>query len=149
MSRGDAVEARPPVIVAAAVVVEDGRVLLTQRMPKGHLPGKWEFPGGKVEPGEDPVAAVVREVREETTVELAVDDILDVTFHRYPGVDGKPGKDVLLLFYVCRRVAGDVEHVEVADHAWVPAAEVGGWDLPPADHAVVAKIARRWGAAAP
>lgn len=140
---------RPPVLVAAAVVVEEGRVLLTQRLPRGHLPGKWEFPGGKVEPGEDPADAVVREVLEETTLEIAVDGILEVTFHRYPAGDGKAAKDVLLLFYACRRVSGEVRHVEVADHAWVPAAEVGGWDLPPADEAVVARIRARWGGSVP
>lgn len=129
------------ILVAAGVIArDDGRILLTQRPAKTHLAGKWEFPGGKVEPGEDPRDTVVRECREECAIEVAVDDILEVTFHRYPG------KDVLLLFYRARLVAGEVQHLGVADHAWVPPAEVGGYPLPPADVAVVRKIA---GASAP
>jgi len=131
----------PPVLVAAAVIVDEaaGKVLLTRRLPKGHLPGRWEFPGGKVEPGEDPESAVVRELREETSLEVAVGDILDVRFHRYPA------KDVLLLFYEARRVAGSVQHLEVSDHAWVAPEELAAYDLPPADAPVVSKIQARWG----
>lgn len=144
---GEAGSPRPagaPLLVAAAVIVDEaGRVLVTQRMPKGHLPGRWEFPGGKVEPGEDPEDAVVRELAEETSLTVAVDDILDVRFHRYPT------KDVLLLFYAARRLAGEVQHLEVADHRWVPAAELGTVDLPPADQPVVAKIRARWGRPGP
>jgi len=84
-----------PVVVAAAVVIQEGRVLLTRRAEGQHLAGMWEFPGGKLEEGESPEAAVVRECREECGIEVEVADILDVTHHRYPG------KDVLLLFYRC------------------------------------------------
>lgn len=127
---------RAPIVVAAAVVRREGRVLLTRRMEGAHLAGLWEFPGGKLEPGEAPEAAVVRECREECGVEVAVDDILDVTFHRYPA------KHVLLLFYACRLVSGDVAHLGVADHAWVTPAELGAYAFPPADERVVAKLMR-------
>ena len=105
-------------------------------MEGAHLAGLWEFPGGKVEDGEDPAATVVRECREECGIEIAVDDILDVTFHRYPK------KDVLLLFYACRLVRGEVQHLGVADHAWVLPGEIRGYPLPPPDERVVAKIER-------
>lgn len=124
------------VLVAAAVIREapGARVLLTQRPPKGHLAGLWEFPGGKVEAGEDPRDAVVRECREEIGVEIEVVDILDEAFHRYPG------KDVLLLFYDCRLVRGEVTHREVAEHAWVAPAGLGAYELPPPDARLVAKL---------
>lgn len=123
------------VLVAAGVITRgDGRILLTQRLAESHLGGAWEFPGGKVEAGEDPRETVVRECREECAIEVAVDDILEVTFHRYPE------KDVLLLFYRARLVAGDVRHLGVADHAWVVPKEVADYPLPPADVAVVAKL---------
>ena len=121
-------------VVAAAVLVRDGRVLLTRRTSAQHLPGLWEFPGGKLEDGESPEEALVRECREECGIEVAVDEILDVTFHRYPD------KQVLLLFYRCAWLGGEVQHLQVADHAWVAPGELDRYALPPADVAVVAKV---------
>jgi 8-oxo-dGTP diphosphatase len=94
----------------------------------------WEFPGGKLEEGESPEAAVARECREECGIEVEVIDILDVTHHRYPD------KDVLLLFYRCALVAGEVQNLQVAEHAWVPPSELAAYSLPPADARVVARI---------
>ncbi|MEM8609745.1 MAG: 8-oxo-dGTP diphosphatase MutT [Myxococcota bacterium] len=125
-----------PTIVAAAVVVHDGKVLLTQRTADQHLAGMWEFPGGKLEEGEAPEEALVRECREECGIEVAVHEVVDVTFHRYPE------KSVLLLFYRCTWVGGDVQNLQVADHAWVAPGEVRDYALPPADVAVVEKVER-------
>jgi 8-oxo-dGTP diphosphatase len=130
----------PPILVSAAVLERDGRVLLTRRMKGAHLEGYWEFPGGKVEPGEDPKDALVREVREECAIDIEVLDILDVTFHRYPE------KDVLLLFYDCRFAEGgarEVQHLGVADHVFVLPEDLPRYPLPPPDDAVVAKIRGR------
>lgn len=123
-----------PTIVAAAVVVDNGRVLLTKRAEGQHLAGLWEFPGGKLESGESPEEALVRECREECGIEIAVAEILDATFHRYPE------KDVLLLFYRCSLVSGEVRHLHVADHAWVEPKELGRYEFPPADVRVIARI---------
>ncbi|MGE0785277.1 MAG: 8-oxo-dGTP diphosphatase MutT [Sandaracinaceae bacterium] len=125
-----------PVLVAAAVIREDrgSQVLLTRRPDRGHLAGFWEFPGGKVEPGEPPEVAVVRECEEEIALRVRVIDILEVTFHRYPM------KDVLLLFYDCRVVDGEIEHREVAEHAWVHPDELARYELPPPDARLVHKL---------
>lgn len=123
-----------PTIVAAAVVIESGRVLLTQRAEGQHLAGLWEFPGGKLEHGESPEQALVRECREECGIEIEVAEILDVTFHRYPE------KNVLLLFYRCSLISGEARHLQVADHAWVDPKELGRYELPAADAGVVARI---------
>lgn len=123
-----------PTIVAAAVVVDNGRVLLTKRAEGQHLAGLWEFPGGKLESGESPEEALVRECREECGIEIAVAEILDATFHRYPE------KNVLLLFYRCSLVSGEVRHLHVADHAWVEPKELGRYEFPPADVRVIARI---------
>ena len=125
---------RGPTVVAAAVVIRDGRVLLTRRAEGQHLAGMWEFPGGKLEDGESPEEALVRECREECGIDVEVGEILDVTHHRFPD------KDVLLLFYRCGLRAGDVRHLQVADHAWVAPAELDRYPLPPADGPVVARI---------
>ncbi len=124
------------VIVAAAVIREaPGQpVLLTRRLDEGHLAGRWEFPGGKQEPGESPERTVVRECLEEIALELRVVDVLDVAYHRYPQ------KDVLLIFYDCRVVSGVIEHREVAGHAWVDPADLDDYDLPPPDARLVTKL---------
>lgn len=127
------------IVVAAAVIERDGRILLTKRLPKGHLPGLWEFPGGKLEPGESPTATVVRECREECGIEIEPVDIFEVTSHAYPE------RDVLLLFYACRWVSGEVQHIEVADHVWCLPSEIARYELPPADVPVVQKILARGG----
>jgi len=125
------------VVVVAAVVRREGRVLLTRRLKGAHLAGLWEFPGGKLEDGESPEEALARECREECGIEIAVDDILDVAFHRYPG------KDVLLLFYGCRLVSGEVQDLGVAEHAWTTPEGLDRYELPPPDARLVAKLQGR------
>lgn len=122
------------VVVVAAVVRRDGQFLLTRRMQGAHLAGLWEFPGGKLEDGESPEEALVRECREECGIEIAVDDILDVAFHRYPN------KDVLLLFYACRLVSGTVQDIGVAAHAWTTPKGLDAYELPPPDARLVTKL---------
>jgi 8-oxo-dGTP diphosphatase len=129
------------VVVAAAVVVEQGRVLLSQRKAGTHLEGAWEFPGGKVEPGEDPRDAVARELEEELGVRVTVGEIVDVTFYRYEDA----GKAVLLRFFEATRLAGSPEPraVDVAAVKWAGAAELDPARFPPADVAVLQKVRRR------
>lgn len=109
-------------------------MLLTRRLDDQHLPGLWEFPGGKLENGESPEAAVVRECREEVGIDVEVDRILEVTHHHYPE------KEVLLLFYRCSLVGGEVQHLQVADHVWVLPEALEQYPLPPADGPVVRAI---------
>jgi 8-oxo-dGTP diphosphatase len=129
----------PPVLVSAAVIVARGRVLLTQRKGGTHLAGAWEFPGGKVEPDEDPRAALVRELTEEIGVAATVGDIIEVTFHRYPS------KSVLLLFYEASLAPGSPEPraIDVAAVRWAEASELRDELFPPADVAVLAKVRAR------
>lgn len=128
----------PTVIVAAAVVIKDGRILLTRRLADAHLGGSWEFPGGKVEDGEDPEVAVVRECREECAIDIEVGSILDVAFHRYER------KDVLLLFYECHMQGEQaVQNVGIAEHTWVLPAELRDFDLPPPDERLVRKLEKK------
>lgn len=134
-------DAAMPVLVVAAVCFEGARVLLTQRPAGTHLAGHWEFPGGKMEPGESPEEALVREMREECGVEVAVGPVLDVTHWRYPT------KSVLLLFYEARITAGEVQHLGVAAHTWATRAELDDHTFPPADVRVLGRIRERLAAA--
>jgi 8-oxo-dGTP diphosphatase len=132
------------VLVAAGVLVRGGRVLLTQRKAGTHLAALWEFPGGKVEAGEDPKDALVRELREEIGVEALVGEIVCVTFHRYEDA----GKAVLLLFYRVDLQAASAEPraLDVADLAWSGPEGLDPARFPPADHEVLAKVRELLGA---
>ncbi len=129
------------VIVAAAVIVAGGRVLLTQRKAGAHLAGAWEFPGGKAEPGEDPRAALARELEEELGVLADVGDIVEVTFHRYEEAE----KAVLLLFYEAklRSESPPPSARDVAAFAWTDASGLDPARFPPADVDVLRKVAAR------
>src|SRR5579863_10407626 len=129
------------VLVAAGILIEDGRVLVTQRRAGTHLEGSWEFPGGKVEPGEDPREALRRELREEIGVEASVGEIVDVTFHRYEDAD----KAVLLLFFEAKRSPSSPEPraIDVAAVRWAAAGEMAPEDFPPADVEVLRKVRAR------
>ena len=124
------------ILVAAAIIVERGRVLLTQRKRGSHLEGMWEFPGGKVEEGEDPKDALARELREEIGVDVDVGDIVEVTFYRYET------QSVLLLFYRAARRAGSPEPraLDVAAFDWADQTALDPAKFPPADVAVLRKV---------
>lgn len=128
-------------IVAAAILIENGKVLLSRRKKGTHLAGKWEFPGGKTEPGEDPRDALARELEEELGIDARAGEILDVTFHRYDDAD----KAVLLLFFESVREPGSPEPraVDVAEVGWFDASALDPAAFPPADVAVLAKVRER------
>ena len=121
-------------VVAGLIVGDEGRILITQRRADQALPLQWEFPGGKVEPGEAPALALVRELREELGVTVAVGRIWDVLFHAYPAFD------LVMLVYACRIVDGSPRPVEVADLAWVAAPDLARWDILPADRPLVERL---------
>ena len=127
---------RPLLIVVAAVVLRDRRVLLTRRRPGAHLGGSWEFPGGKVEPGEVPRAALEREIREELGIAATVGEPFAFNDHAYPD------RHVLLLTYVTE-VIGTPRPLGCDDIGWFTASDVGGLIMPPADTPVIEKLLTR------
>ena len=122
-------------VVAGLIVAADGKILITKRRADQAMPLQWEFPGGKVEPGEAPIDALARELREEIGVAAEVGRIWDVLFHAYPAFD------LVMLVYRCRLAAGEVARaVEVADLVWADAAALPAWDILPADQPLVARL---------
>ena len=99
--------------VVGAAVLRDGRVLASRRTEPPRLAGQWEFPGGKVEPGEDDVTALVRELREELRVEVEVGERL--------GDDLPIGDTAVLRVYVCRLLRGEPALVDHDEHRWLGA----------------------------
>jgi 8-oxo-dGTP diphosphatase len=127
-------EPRKRLLVVAGLVVRDGRVLITQRRADQALPLQWELPGGKVEPGESPVAALARELAEEIGVTVEVGRIWDVLFHPYPTFD------LVMLVYACSNVVGEPRAIEVADVAWVAPGDLAAWDILPADRPLIDRL---------
>ena len=125
-------------LVVAGLLLDDaGRVLVTQRRADQTLPLQWEFPGGKVEPGEAPVAALARELSEELGVEVEVGRIWDVLFHPYPEFD------LVMLVYRCRLRDDAVPRcVEVADLAWRPPDRLDDLPILPADLPLVQRLCK-------
>ncbi len=122
-----------PLLVTAGVVRAGDKVLLARRKG-GHLAGKWEFPGGKLEPGEAPEEGLKRELLEELGLEVEVGDVCAVVYHVY-----ETGP-VLLLAYFCT----PKEEKELPPEArWVEAAELFRFDLAPADRRIAAKFLER------
>ncbi|RXK53799.1 (deoxy)nucleoside triphosphate pyrophosphohydrolase [Oleiharenicola lentus] len=126
-------ESKPPVPVVCAVIEREGHVLVAQRPPHKLLPLKWEFPGGKVEPGENPADAIIREIREELGCEIRVTRALPPFIHDYKTVV------IEMIPFVCVLAPGTSEphpHEHVAI-AWVQPAALRGYDLAAADWPVV------------
>jgi len=124
-------------VVAALCGNARGEVLLTQRREDQDLPLFWEFPGGKIEPGEAPEDALRRELREEVGAAVEIGAIWEVLFHRYPRYD------VYMLVYRCTLVPGETARaVEVRDLAWVAPADLPGYNILPADAPLVARLVR-------
>jgi 8-oxo-dGTP diphosphatase len=122
-------------LVVAALVRDGARVLVSRRRADQPMPLLWEFPGGKVEPGEDPVVALAREVREELGCAVRVGRIQEVVFHAYEAFD------LVMLVYACEIVEGEPRAVEVAEIAWVEAARLPELELLPADYPLARALA--------
>jgi 8-oxo-dGTP diphosphatase len=116
-------------VVAAALVAPDGRILLQQRAQGRAMAGLWEFPGGKVEEGETPEAALVRELREELGIEARAADLVPACFASAPNGD----RHMILLLYLCRIWRGEPRALDAEALAWVRPADMRALAMPPAD----------------
>lgn len=120
-------------VAACALIDADGRVLLAQRPPGKTLAGLWEFPGGKVEPGETPEETLIRELREEIGIETKVACLAPLTFasHTYETFH------LLMPLYVCRRYEGMPMPLEGQVLKWVRPRNLRDYPMPPADEPLI------------
>lgn len=127
---------RISLVVACALVDEDNRVLIAKRPDGRHMGGLWEFPGGKVEPGELPEEALIRELAEELGIDVTQSCLAPLTFasHSYDEFH------LLMPLYVCRQWDGEVEARDGQELAWVRPNRLGGYDMPPADEPLKATL---------
>ncbi|MFN3412991.1 MAG: (deoxy)nucleoside triphosphate pyrophosphohydrolase [Thermoanaerobaculum sp.] len=121
-------------VVAAVIRGQDGRYLLARRLPKAHLGGLWEFPGGGVEDGELPEHALVRELHEELGVQIRVLAPRTFSWHR------EPEKAVLLLFYDAEITQGTPRGLEGQEIGWFAPEELAKLSTPPADAQLIRSL---------
>lgn len=126
-------------VSAVALIDPDGRVLLAQRPEGKSLAGLWEFPGGKVEPGETPEAALIRELKEELDIDTWSSCLAPLTFasHSYPDFH------LLMPLFACRRWQGTPRPTEGQRLAWVKPGALRDYPMPPADLPLI-PILRDW-----
>ncbi len=123
-------DGRPLVLVAAVALVDvDGRVLIARRPEGKSMAGLWEFPGGKVEAGETPEAALIRELAEELSINVHESCLAPLTFASH----GYENFHLLMPLFVCRRWNGEVRPLEGQELAWVRPLRLRDYPMPPAD----------------
>jgi 8-oxo-dGTP diphosphatase len=133
-----AADRAPPLVLVAAVVLvdPDGRVLLAQRPEGKAMAGLWEFPGGKVDPGETPESALIRELAEELGIDVAASCLAPFTFASHTYADFH----LLMPLYVCRKWSGIPSAREGQRLHWVRPARLADYPMPPADKPLVAML---------
>ncbi len=125
---------RRKIRVVGAMIERDGRYLITQRPPKATLPLLWEFPGGRVEPGETDEEALARELREEMAIGVAVGERVIHVEHAYESYD------IDFCVYRFRHTAGAIQHLRIHAHEWVRPDELDRYEFPAADEKTIAKL---------
>jgi 8-oxo-dGTP diphosphatase len=113
--------------VVCALIVNNGKLLITQHgMHSGH-PFRWEFPGGKIKSGEPAEVALQREVFEELLIEISIDMPLESIIYQYPG------KEIYLMPYLCNWMSGEIQLMEHYDYRWIDPRDIFDFDMLPAD----------------
>ena len=121
------------IVVSIALVNNENEILLSKRPKKKHLSGFWEFPGGKVEEGETPEKALIREVKEELNIDINNKCIAPLSFSEFDYITVQ----LLLLLYVCRRWDGEPMSMENNKLDWVKPNMLRDYKMPPADDALI------------
>ena len=129
-------------VSAVALIDHDGRVLLAKRPEGKAMAGLWEFPGGKIEPGETPETALIREIDEELGINTAASCLAPVSFvsHSYGASDNRAAFHLLMMLYVCRRWQGRPQPIEGGALKWVRPQQLRDHPMPEADISLIAAI---------
>ena len=123
------------ILVAAAIIVQEGKILIARRSEGRHQAGKWEFPGGKVEEGETPEACLVREIQEELGIRIETGALFAESQYRYDA------HAVRLLAFGAKKTAGEYRLAVHSEIRWVLPGELGSFDFAPADIPITERLA--------
>jgi 8-oxo-dGTP diphosphatase len=130
------VSVRLVLVAACALIDADGRVLIAQRPQGKSMAGLWEFPGGKIEPGERPEQCLIRELKEELGIAVKEECLAPLTFASHTYSDFQ----LLMPLYVCRRWEGIVTAQEQQALKWVRPGELRNYPMPPADEPLISHL---------
>jgi 8-oxo-dGTP diphosphatase len=137
----------PLLVSAVALIDRSGHILLQRRPEKGVHGGLWEFPGGKIEPGESPEAAAIREIFEELGLILAETDLVPLTFAGGAAAQGTGGGALVILLYTCRVWSGLPQSHSADALGWFAPDAIASLAMPPLDYPLAAALARSLGQA--
>ena len=129
-------------VSAVALIDRDGRVLMAQRPEGKPMAGLWEFPGGKIEPGETPETALIRELDEELGINTAASCLAPLSFasHSYSASKNRAAFHLLMMLYVCRRWQGRPQPIEGGALKWVRPQQLRDYPMPEADIPLIAAL---------
>jgi len=127
-----------PIQVSCLVLLHEGKILATQRGAAMDLPGCWEFPGGKVEPGESPENCLFREIREELSIEIRIRGSLTPVLHHYPT------KEIQLIPFLATWQGGSLKLTEHAQRVWLYKEDLLSLKWAPADFPIVQEVQAKW-----
>ena len=127
-----------PIQVSCLVLFHEGKILATQRGAAMDLPGCWEFPGGKVELGESPENCLLREIREELSIEIRISDSLTPILHLYPN------KEIQLIPFLATWQGGSLKLTEHAQSQWLNKEDLLSLNWAPADLPIVQEVQSKW-----
>ena len=133
-SKASTLNPKPITEVSAALIFRGGKLLITQRPAKAHLGGLWEFPGGKRESDETFEQCLVREIREELGVGIAVGELFESVTHAYPE------KTVHLKFFICRLLGGEPQPLGCKAVKWAGKSDLADYEFPAADARLLEKL---------
>jgi 8-oxo-dGTP diphosphatase len=122
-------------VVTCSIIQKENTFLITQRPKDKHNGLRWEFPGGKVDFGEDLRDCIEREIKEELDIKIKAKNILEYSSHVYDET-----KHVLLIALLCTYESGNIKHQEIADHKWVTVEEMSEYDITEADIPFIEKL---------
>ena len=127
-----------PIQVTCLILFHEGKILATQRGAAMDLPGCWEFPGGKVELGESPENCLLREIREELSIEIRISDSLTPILHLYPN------KEIQLIPFLATWQGGSLKLTEHAQSQWLNKEDLLSLNWAPADLPIVQEVQSKW-----
>lgn len=128
-------------VVAAALTDDENRILMQRRRLEGEHGGLWEFPGGKVEAGESPESALVREIEEELGISLAAESLHPAAFASGTSSPAGPEEGLVILLYKCSSWSGRPQCLEGEEIRWFPVQELARLEMPPLDYPLARKLA--------
>ncbi len=130
------------IVVAAALIASDGKILMQLRRADAAHGGLWEFPGGKIEAGESPISALIRELHEELGISVAPDSLIPAGFAAEDPEPTRSRLPIAIFLYTCRKWDGEVQCLDAEAIGWFAGRDITALQMPPLDVPLAAQLNR-------